>query len=192
MSSEKETYQVLKLDREKGIKLLFELYAKKLLGYATFNWKVEHDAIWDLVYKTIYKVADVIHEYEFENEQKFASFIFKIFINYLRNYVRDSKTAAQGITEIPLNDYIIGNYAAHSKNTQPTQSLKILQQELDKLEDWERILLLMRSQNVPYGEISKFVDKREGLLKVYYARLKKQLSENISKQLSKTNAKENA
>ena len=191
MDSEKAGYQVLKTDREKGIKLLYDLYSKKLLSYSSFNWKTEHDVAWDIIYKTIYKVADVIHKYEFENEEKFASFIFKIFINYLRNHVRDSKTAAQGITEIPLSDHIINNYTRSSKKTLPTQPLKILQEELEKLEDWQRILLLMRSQNMPYSEISKFTNKSEDQLKVYYGRLKKELSKNINEQLSKTNTKEN-
>jgi DNA-directed RNA polymerase specialized sigma24 family protein len=59
-----------------------------------------------------------------------------------------------------------------------------LKNELDKLEEWERILLLMRGQNMPYGEISKYVDKPERQLKVYYARLKKQMTEKINEQLN--------
>ncbi len=191
MSSEPKTYTLLRSDREKGIKLLFELYAKKLLNYAAYNWKTEQDAAWDLIYKTIYKVADVINEYEFENEEKFASFIFKIFINYLRNHVRDAKTAMQGNLEVELNDNIINNYSDVAKQTKVTPALKILQHELDKLEDWQRILLLMRSQNMAYSEIVKYVNKPEDQLKTYYARLKKQLSEKVNEQLNALTPKEN-
>jgi DNA-directed RNA polymerase specialized sigma24 family protein len=42
----------------------------------------------------------------------------------------------------------------------------------------------MRGQNMPYGEISKYVDKPERQLKVYYARLKKQMTEKINEQLN--------
>ena len=193
MKSGKEIYQLLKLNRENGIKLLFEQYSKKLLTYATYNWKTDEDTAWDLVYKTIYKTADVIHEYEFENEQKFSSFIFKIFINYLRNYVRDAKTASQGVTEVALNDTIINSYPANTKTSAPiTKSMKILQRELDKLEDWQRILLLMRCQEMPYSAISKFVDKPEEQLKVYYARLKKQITEKINEQINIIKSEENA
>ena len=193
MKSGKEIYHLLKLNRENGIKLLFEQYSKKLLTYATYNWKTDEDTAWDLVYKTIYKTADVIHEYEFENEQKFSSFIFKIFINYLRNYVRDAKTASQGVTEVALNDTIINSYPANTKTSAPiTKSMKILQRELDKLEDWQRILLLMRCQEMPYSAISKFVDKPEEQLKVYYARLKKQITEKINEQLNIIKSEENA
>ena len=193
MKSGKEIYQLLKLNRENGIKLLFEQYSKKLLTYATYKWKTDEDTAWDLVYKTIYKTADVIHEYEFENEQKFSSFIFKIFINYLRNYVRDAKTASHGVTEVALNDTIINSYPANTKTSAPiTKSMKILQRELDKLEDWQRILLLMRCQEMPYSAISKFVDKPEEQLKVYYARLKKQITEKINEQLNIIKSEENA
>ena len=41
---------------------------------------------------------------------------------------------------------------------------------------------------MPYNEISAFVNKPENQLKVYYARLKKQLLENVSAELNKLNA----
>ena len=189
MSSEPKTYTLLKQDREQGIKLLFELYAKKLLAYATYNWKTEQDATWDLIYKTIYKVADVINEYKFETEEKFASFIFKIFINYLRNHIRDTKTALQGNVEVELNDNIINNYTSNAKTSKPSLALKILQNELDKLEDWQRMLLLMRSQNMAYSDIVKFVNKPESQLKVYYGRLKKELSEKVNAELKPVGSK---
>jgi DNA-directed RNA polymerase specialized sigma24 family protein len=55
------------------------------------------------------------------------------------------------------------------------------------MEDWERILLLMRGQDISYSEISKFVHKPENQLKVYYARLKKKLLEDMNETLSGTN-----
>ncbi len=186
MSSETETYSVLKSDREKGLKLMFEQYAKKLLAYSTHNWQVDEDAAWDLIYKTMYKVADVIQEYEFVSEQKFASFIFKIYINYLRNHLRDSKTASQGIVEVELNENIVHNYSPATKPQASNPALSLLQQELDKLEDWQRILLLMRGQDIAYSEIAKYVNKTEDQLKVYYGRLKKQLAERINAQLITT------
>ena len=192
MSSDMETYRLLKADRDGGIKLLFEQYSKKLLGYAVHNWKTEQDVAWDLIYKTIYKTADVIHEYEFESESKFASFMFKMFINYLRNHFRDSQTALQGMRKVELSDNIINNHKESTKTQKQTPALKILQQELEKLDDWQRILLLMRSQNMSYAEISKYVDRPEDQLKVYYGRLKMQLMEKINKQLNYSNKKENA
>ena len=59
---------------------------------------------------------------------------------------------------------------------------------MDKLEEWQRILLLMRGQNMSYKEIIPFVNKPEKQLKVYYARLKKKLLENVNAELKKLNA----
>jgi RNA polymerase sigma factor (sigma-70 family) len=183
VSTKTNTYVVLRSDRDKGLKLLFELYSKKLLSYATYQWKTEQDAAWDVIYKTMYKAADVIHEYEFESEEKFASFIFKIFMNYLRNNIRDTKTAKGDVKEIELNDKVINNYTEKKSLSSVNPALSVLQQELEKLEDWQRILLLMRSQDIPYSEISRYINKPEEQLKVYYGRLKKQIAERVNLQL---------
>jgi RNA polymerase sigma factor (sigma-70 family) len=184
-----ETYNLLKHNKEKGIQLLFELYSKKLLVYASRTWNMEQDAAWDLIYKTIYRTADVIHQYEFQNEQKFASFIFKIFINLIRDHLRKTKTTAHGVREVELNEFIINNHRTDStEKASPSHLLKMLENELSKLEDWQRILLLLRSQDMPYSDIAKYVDKPEKQLKVYYARLKQQLTESMQKIVIKKNA----
>jgi RNA polymerase sigma factor (sigma-70 family) len=165
------------------------MYSKKLLNYAAYQWKIDQDATWDVIYKTMYKVADVIHDYEFKSEEKFASFIFKIFMNYLRNNIRDSKTVRGDVKEIELNDKVINNYTEKRPVTPANPALNALQQELDKLDDWQRILLLMRSQDIPYSEISKYIDRPEEQLKVYYSRLKKQIAESVNTRLNNTEEK---
>ena len=163
-------------NKDLGVKWLYENYGRKLLGYSQNVYKVTEDVGWDLVYKTIYKVQEVHEQYTFENEQKFASFIFRIFINYLKNHVRDENTRTQGAVFIPLDEtrknFVATNGTVASTNPQ----MAMLREELEKLEDWQRILLLMRSQEVPYSEIAKYVNKPEEQLKVYYSRLKNALT----------------
>ena len=182
-----ETYAEIKNDKEENIKLLYEQYAQKLLTYATRTWNLEQDVAWDLIYKTIYKADEVADKYKFEGEQKFASFIFKIFINQVRDHLRRVKTQPKAIDNAELNDHIINNQAANNsaRVTNASPALKILEAELNKLEDWQRILMLLRSQDMPYNEISKYVNKPEKHLKVYYARLKQQLTDTINQQLNK-------
>jgi len=72
-----------KLDKNTFITVVYNRYGKKLYAYAVTNWNVTEDEAWNLIYKTLYKVLDSYHKYEFASEEKFASFIFKIFINYL-------------------------------------------------------------------------------------------------------------
>jgi RNA polymerase sigma factor (sigma-70 family) len=182
-----ESYAEIKNNKEENIKLLYEQYAQKLFVYATRTWKLEQDTAWDLIYKTIYKADEVADKYKFDGEQKFASFIFKIFINQIRDHLRQVKSQPKAIDSAELNDHIINNQPAASgvKNTNTSPALKILEAELNKLEDWQRILMLLRSQDMPYNEISKYVNKPEKNLKVYYARLKQQLTDTINQQLNK-------
>ena len=182
MSSGKETYGLLSNNNE-VVKSLYEVYAKKLLAYTCKNYTIDKDDAWAIVYKTIYKIAEVKHQYQFESEQKLSAFIFKTHINYLRNYFRDNKSFEKNNQEVELHE----NFTDKEPDTNNTQNLplSILQQELEKLEDWQRILLLMRGQDMPYSKISEFVNKPENQLKVYYARLKKQLADNVNAELEK-------
>jgi RNA polymerase sigma factor (sigma-70 family) len=183
MSFSSETLSKIVNNKDEFVKWLYERYAKKLLAYTIKTYLPDKDDAWSVVYKTLYKIADVAAEREFENEFKFTGFIFKTHINYLRNFLRDNKTFEKHNQEVELHE----NFTDREPETQPTQNLPltILQQELEKLEDWQRILLLMRGQDMPYSKISEFVNKPENQLKVYYARLKKQLTDNVNAELEK-------
>jgi len=169
----------------KAVKELYEIYANKLFSYTRKNYSIPEDGIWTIVYKTIYKMTEVQDRYTFESEFKRSAFIFKMHINFLRNYFRDDKSLEGNLHEVEMNDDLL----IRNESTPAPESpqMKILQKELDKLDEWQRILLLMRGQDIPYSEIVPFVNKPEKQLKVYYARLKKMLFENINSELKKLN-----
>lgn len=181
MSFSSETLQSIMTDKDRFVKWLYERYAKKLLAYTLRTYLPGEDDAWSVVYKTLYRIAEVAAQHEFENEYKFNGFIFRTHINYLRNFLRDNKSFEARHREIELDDH----HAAEeeTESVLPNLHLQVLQQELDKLEDWQRILLLMRGQDVPYSKIAGFVDKPEHHLKTYYARLKKQLHDAVNEQL---------
>jgi RNA polymerase sigma factor (sigma-70 family) len=116
--------------------------------------------------------------------------VFTIFINYLRNHFRDRKQLPE--FEDELNERTIAaaetlsifDSAQSDKAQEISPSVHLLNEELDKLEDWERILLLMRSQDVPYSEIARLTGKSEDNLKVYYGRLKKKLEDALSEKIN--------
>jgi RNA polymerase sigma factor (sigma-70 family) len=172
------------------VKDLYEKYAKKLLGYTLKNYLIGEDDAWNLVYKTIYRMAEIHDRYHFENEKKKIAFLFKTHINYLRNYYRDNKSFEHKNQEVKLREEMA---AITNEDLQVPESrqLTCLQNQLDRLEEWERILLLMRGQEVPYSEIARFVNKPEKQLKVYYARLKKQLLEQMNDALQPLNELKN-
>ena len=195
------SYELLEKDCKEGLARIYTLYGKKLYGYAIRNWNLDEDDAWDMVYKTLYKVADVHEKYDFDSEKKFASFLFKIFMNYLRNLYRDKKRMAESVsftpvdmvamdggqalagrTEMETKKKLISTYTSeeygepHSENPLMTK----LKQELDTLDEWQRILLLMRCQDIPYQEIARYVDKPAKQLKVYYLRLKEKLIKELN------------
>ncbi|MFH2095655.1 MAG: hypothetical protein ABIJ16_08125, partial [Bacteroidota bacterium] len=67
---------------------------------------------------------------------------------------------------------------------QGSKNLAMLKEELDKLEDWQRILLLMRAQNYSYHEISGYVGKPEDQLKVYHMRCLKKITEQLNSRIT--------
>ncbi len=168
-------------DENKGIEWLYRNFGRKLVGYAINTYSVTEDIGWDLVYKTIYRVVEVHNGYKFETEAKLGSFIFTIFINYLKNFLRDEKTKANGVVFVPIdeNRTYVAKPAVNTKN----DKLNMLNYELSLLEDWQRILLLMRSQGASYSEIAAFVNKPEDQLKVYYQRLKNKITEKLIKEV---------
>ncbi len=183
MSFSSETLHSIINDKDRFVKWLYERYAKKLLAYTIKTYLPDKDDAWSVVYKTLYKMAEIAQQRDFENEQKFTGFMFKTHINYLRNYLRDNKSFESKNREIELTEHYSEEAHEQVEQTLQNNHLKLLQQELDKLEDWQRILLLMRGQDMPYSKIAEFVHKPEDQLKVYYGRLKKQLHDTINEQL---------
>ncbi|MEO5644617.1 MAG: sigma-70 family RNA polymerase sigma factor [Bacteroidia bacterium] len=182
-SENKETYKVVVRKDKQSIALLYERYGKKLYAYAVHSWKLSEDEAWNLIYKTLYKVLDSTENYSFETEKNYSSFIFKIFVNYLRQYYRDTKKAKESLDIVHANEH----YGEHevAEEIPETNSVKmtLLKEELEKLQDWERMLLLLRSQDMPYSAIAEFVNKPEEQLKIYFSRLKTALTKRLNEKL---------
>jgi RNA polymerase sigma factor (sigma-70 family) len=158
---------------------IYNRYGKKLYSYAIRTWKVSEDDAWNLIYKTLYKVIETHQQYTFENEDKFASFVFRVFINLLRNHYRDKKNQGVDVQATDLNTAQFANGASATTEVAPSKQLTALSAALDEMEDWQRMLLLMRSEGMSYQEIAQYIDKPENQLKVYYQRLKEQLTKKL-------------
>ena len=91
---------ILKNKNKETVALLYQRYGKKLYGYAITKWKFSEDDSWELVYKTLYKAMNVSDRYSFKDEGKFIGFLFKIFINYLRNHYNYTKAKGIATTEL--------------------------------------------------------------------------------------------
>jgi RNA polymerase sigma factor (sigma-70 family) len=178
-SASEETYNLKGLDHNGFITVIYNRYGKKLYSYAIHSWKLDEDTSWDLIYKTIYKVVESHENYKFESEEKFASFVFRIFINYLRNNYRDNKTE-KTFEFMAMDDVDLSTKETNEQEQRPNAKMKALDEVLEKMEDWERMLLLMRSEGRAYSEIAKYIDRPENQLKVYYQRLKEQVTKKLN------------
>jgi RNA polymerase sigma factor (sigma-70 family) len=177
-------YELIRKRPKEGIKLLYDQYGKKLYGYAVHSWKLTEDEAWDLVYKALYNTVEKIEKYRFENDAAFGSFLFTIFINLIRNHLRDKKELVfENLENIPEP----GNET--QEMNEDHQKLISLKNELERLEDWERVLLLLRSQGLPYAEIAKYTGKSPDVLKVYYGRLKEKLANKMNQDALKKELK---
>lgn len=161
------------------IEILYKEYGTKLYAYAVHSWKLNEDTAWDLTYKTLYRIVEVLPKYNFEEKEKFQSFLFTTFINYIKNYFRDNKIERSQI-HVEVDENLIHHKEDQADSTPKNEQLKALEGVLEDLADWERILVLMRSDGRSYAEISAFVDKPEKQLKVYYQRIKERISKQIN------------
>ncbi len=170
----------IKKKDKNAIDLLYKQYGRKLYGYAVSKWNLGEDESWEIVYKTLYKVINVIDNYTFESEDKLAGFVFKIFINYLRNHYRDNKNKFPETIELDEASNQLTGKEEKEEDTKKSPLMECLQKVLQSMEDWQRILLLMRAQDYSYEAIADYVNKPGDQLKVYYMRLKKIVTEKTN------------
>lgn len=184
----REHYQPVHPSKDDFLTEIYNRYGKKLYSYAIKTWKISEDDAWNLIYKTLYKVIETHTNYTFETEDKFASFIFRVFINHLRNDYRDKKNNAVEVTTTDLANthfHAAADSAGIHAATEvaPNEKLTVLNEELDQMEDWQRMLLLMRSEGMAYSEIARYIDKPENQLKVYYQRLKEHITKKLHERI---------
>ena len=160
-------------NKTERLEWLYSHYGKRLCGYAIGVYKLSEDDAWEITYKALFKVNEKFEDYIFETEKSLNGFVFRVMINYLKNFFRDNKNQP---ASIDLEEH---HFEHQNSNEQPSALVKALEEELDKLEDWERMLLLMRSQDMSYAAIAVYINKPEHQLKVYYQRLKKKITERM-------------
>jgi RNA polymerase sigma factor (sigma-70 family) len=180
-----ELVQEIRKKNKAAITLLYNCYGKKLYGYAIYKWNLDEDEAWEIVYQTLYKIIEVSDKYTFIDENKFVGFIYKVFVNNLRNFYQKKKSKHVETVDLNENYHSTPNEKEDATEDTPANSpqMNYLQEELQQLEDWKKILLLMRAQDYSYEEIATYIKKPANQLKVYYMRLKNQLTDKINERI---------
>ncbi len=180
-----ELVKKLKTKDKQAITALYNSYGKKLYGFAVCKWNLDEDEAWDLIYKTLYKIIEVIDRYTFENEKKFNGFVYQVFINNLRNYYKEKKS--KGIETVELeerHEKILSEIKEEKEEESVTMHMICLKKILEQFENWKRVLLLMKAQQFSYEEIARYVNKPVKQLKVYYMRAKQVLTDKVNECLN--------
>lgn len=173
---------------KKGLEFLYTLYGGKFFSFAVEKWDLSEDEAWNVVYQTLETLILKLSQYEFESKKHFENFIFKVFINFLRQYFRSSRRKESDIhfeyinqditsynknisneqVEIEIEKKDFDDYYKFEKIENP--QLIALQRALKKLNEIDRDLLLLRAQNFTYDEIAEFLKIDNNQLKVRHHR----------------------
>lgn len=196
-----EILQLIAKEDQKGLEALYLSYGNKFYGYAIMKWKLNEDEAWDVVYKTLDTLILKLSEYSFESKHHFENFLFKVFINYLRQYYRNNRKNQHNVVYMDMSSASFDD----SENTQEhlaidKQVIKEYNQSeylenpkllafveaLQKLEELDRDILLLKAQNYSYKEISLMLNLEDEQLKVRHHRAKQKLLKQLQTHSNET------
>lgn len=181
-----------------GLRLLYDAYGSKFYTYAYRRWNLSEDDAWDVVYRTLEVLVLKLSGYRFESQSKFEGFMYTVLLNFVRQHYRSKRIREQtDVQFIGIDDEIGGydvgkqiNQAAFDEyyTSEVTESASMIHFKdcLQKLDDSERDLLLLRAQNYSYDEIAILLKIENRQLKVKCHRAKKKLIEILEKSSTNT------
>ncbi|CAN5378150.1 hypothetical protein BH11BAC3_BH11BAC3_01920 [soil metagenome] len=172
----------------KGLEELYNIYGSRFYSYSISRWNLTEDEAWDVVYKTLETLVLKLSNYKFESKARFEGFLFKVLVNFLRQYFRANRSQHEGDIEfVDLNSedempyyiskHIHKNAFAEYYKTELVESpaLILLNDALGQLEQSDKDILLLRAQNYSYDEIAVLLKIDNNQLKVKHHRAKQKL-----------------
>lgn len=177
----------------KGLEELYTMYGSRFYSYSVRQWHLTEDEAWEVVYKTLETLVLKLGNYQFDSKARFEGFLFKVLVNFLRQYFRSKRSQHEGEIEfVNLNiedemPYYISkqinkNAFAEYYKTELIESsdLLMLNDALLQLEETDKDILLLRAQNYSYDEIAKLLGIDNNQLKVKHHRAKQKLVNTIN------------
>jgi RNA polymerase sigma factor (sigma-70 family) len=195
--SYKDIIELLRVKDNKAYEALYILYADKFYGFSISKWNFSEEDGWEVVYQTLETLGLKLANYEFESQKHFDAFIFKVFVNFLRQKYRSNRRKEKDISFVRLVDIEFGekdealedvdinkiesafsnevfnDYYQNNEGENP--KLIWLKSALSKLESTEKEILLLKAQNFTYDEIAVMLKIENNQLKVKHHRAKKKL-----------------
>lgn len=173
----------------KGLEVLYNAYGSRFYTYCINRWQLTEDEAWEVVYQTLQALVLKMGNYRFESKGLFEGFLFKVLLNFIRQYFRSKRAKSlqelefvdlNNDAEIPIfiskqvNKLAFADYYITEQVENP--DLLALNEALQKLEDTDKDILLLRAQNFSYNEIAELLGIDNNQLKVKHHRAKQKLT----------------
>ena len=172
---------------------LYERYARQWYGLATARWGLDPDSAWDVIYKTLDTLLAKRRTLPTDPPAYFDNYLFKVFINNLRQCLRERARRDETFRLVPLtsdpanpsadelgniDELAVSNemFAQLQLEEETAQPLLVhLEQALAQLDETDRSLLLLKAQSFSYDEIADMLGIENKQLKVRHFRAKQKL-----------------
>lgn len=183
-----EIIQAIESKDPKGLEMLYDTYGTKFYDYCIKRWTLDEDEAWEVVYKTLETLVLKLPRYKFPSRQNFEGFLFKVLVNFIRQYYRSARKRNEvGLQWVDMNqeqDLPAGVNSQIAKtafseyyktDTLDNPWLQKLNAGLAQMDTTDRDLLLLRAQEYTYEEIANLLGIENNQLKVRYHRAKQKL-----------------
>lgn len=180
--------KLVKKGDSRGFEELYLAYGTKFYDYSIKRWHLSEDESWEIVYKALETLVLKLSNYEFESKEHFENFLFKVFINFLRQDFRAKRNQAETTIKFVdlnnegdlsqfINSQIDDNSFSEYYKTEQIENptLIALNEALNGLEAFDKDILLLRAQNYSYEEIATMLGIDNNQLKVKHHRAKQKL-----------------
>lgn len=172
---------------------LYEQYAQPWYGLATVRWGLDADSAWDVIYKTLDTLLAKRRTLPTDPPAYFDNYLFKVFINNLRQCLREQARRDETVRLVPLisdpadqsddeewnmdelavSDGLFAQLQTEEDTARPL--LVQLERVLAQLHETDRSLLLLKAQSFSYDEIADMLGIENKQLKVRHFRAKQKL-----------------
>jgi RNA polymerase sigma factor (sigma-70 family) len=179
-------------NEEEGLEILYNTYAKRLSRFGINSWDLSEDDALNATYNTLNIMVIKIFQIPFEGERHFQNYMYKVFVNEVRQIFRKKTRDEQNISFVYLEEYgdtfsdNSGQESYHpeynSENKDCLQ-LKQLTVALEMLDPLEKDILLLKAQKYSYLEISEYLKIPNVNLKEKHYKAKQKLIKLINNNL---------
>lgn len=174
-----------------------DAYLDRLVNEAVSIFHLPEAESEELVSDCLVTVVQQIHTFEFrKSDGDFHFWVMTIFKNRVRDFVRQRAKTVGLVTHFQESNFeneemfgqgerdviaaILGAYeeatrdeSTSAREIECRERLRVIEEVLESMESWERVLLRCRALEVPYEDITRYTGKPASQLKVYHGRIRK-------------------